>query len=102
MPGVKSFDSYMLLLPDGTAGHGADLDHLRRAAELEAMEGWLVGLRDQRPANEAPRPRRPVVVVTPLGAVGAPVGSLAVALEAASTREGTDYLISALDTLARS
>ena len=98
---VKAFDGSMLLLPDGTAGHGADLDHLRRAAELEAMEGWLLGLRDQRPANDAPRPRRPVVMVTPLGAVGAPVGVLAAALARASAREGAIYIISAFDTSSR-
>jgi hypothetical protein len=119
VPGVKSFDSFMFLLPDGTDGHGGDLDHLRRAAELEAMEGcmarqsgcvlipiaaqqgWLLGLRDQRPANDAPCPRRPVVVVTPLGTVGAPVGVLAVALARASDREGLTYLISAFDAVSR-
>jgi hypothetical protein len=94
---VKAFDGYIFLLPNGHRGHGADPDRLRLAAELQAWEGWLVGCRDQRPANGALRPRRRVAVVTLLGTVGAPVGTLAAALAAAGAREGCNYILSAID-----
>jgi hypothetical protein len=91
---VKAFDSYLFVLPNGGGTHGAHPDRLRSAAELHCYEGWLLGCRE-RPAAD-PRPRRRVVVVTPLGIVGAPIGTLTGALAAAGARHGCTYLISAL------
>jgi hypothetical protein len=92
---VKDFDGYLFVLPNGAGGHGRYPDRLRAAAELQALEGWLLGCR------EGPRPGgrrgRRVVVVTPLGTVGAPVGTLAAALAAAGAREGCTYVLAAND-----
>jgi hypothetical protein len=89
---VKGFDDYMFVLPSGAGGHGVDPDRLRSAAELQLLEGWLLGCRDRRPANDDPHRRR-VVVVTPLGAVGTPGGTLAAALARAGARDGCAYVL---------
>jgi hypothetical protein len=94
-PRVKDFDGYLFVLPNGAGGHGRYPDRLRSAAELQCYEGWLLGCR------EGPRPGgrrgRRVVVVTPLGTVGSPVGTLAAALAAAGAREDCTYLLAAND-----
>jgi hypothetical protein len=97
---VKAFTDYMFVLPSGAAGHGTDPDRMRSTAELLIWQGWLLGCRNQPPADDAPRARRRVVVVTPLGTVGAPVGTLAAALARAGAREGCVYALSALDAAA--
>jgi hypothetical protein len=68
-------------------------------AVLQGWNGWLLGCRDRRPANDDPHARR-AVVVTPLGTVGAPAGAPTAALAKAGTREGVVYVISAFDLAA--
>jgi hypothetical protein len=88
---MKAFTGYMFVLPSGAGGYGADPERLRSAAELECWEGWLLGCRDH------PRPRRRVVVVTPLGMVGTPDGTLVAALARAGARDGCDYVLVVTD-----
>ena len=83
---MKRFDGYLFVLPSGACGHGVDPERLRSAAELQCYEGWILGCRDH------PRPRRPVVVVTLLGMVGTPGGTLAEALARAGARDGCAYV----------
>jgi hypothetical protein len=95
---VRGVDRYLFLLPDGDGGHDAEPDRLFGAAVLQGWRGWLLGCRDQRPANDDPDARR-VVVVTPLGMVGDPVGTLAGALARAGVREGCIYVLFARDAV---
>ena len=88
----RRFDDYLFVLPSGAGAHGTDPDLLRSIAERRCWAGWLLRCRDQRPANDDPHARR-VVVVTPLGMVGAPTGALAAALARASAREGREYVL---------
>ena len=92
---MKAFDGYLFLLPDGDGGHGGDPDHLCAAAVLQGWQGWLLGCRDRRPANDDPRARR-AVEATPLGIVGTPVGTLADALARAGAREGCVFILTAV------
>ena len=91
---MKGFDTYLFVLPSGAGGHGTDPDLLRSVAVRRGWEGWLLGCRDQRPANDAPETRR-VVVATALGMVGVPTGALASALARAGKREGCEYVLAA-------
>jgi hypothetical protein len=97
---MMAFDGYLLVLPSGAGRHGADLDLPRSIAEQRCWQGWLLGCRDHRPANDAPRPRPRVVAVTPVGTVGKPLGTLAAALARAGARHGCTYLLPASDAVA--
>jgi hypothetical protein len=92
--GVARFDNHLFVLPSGAGGHGADPDLLRAIALQRGWEGWLVGCREQRAANDDPHARR-VVVATPLCMVGVPPGALADALARAGAREGCEYVLAA-------
>jgi hypothetical protein len=92
---VKSFDDYLFLLPGGAGGHGVDPERLRSAAELQCYEGWILGCREgPRPGGARSRRR---VLVTPLGTVSAPVGTLTAALARAGAREGCTYFLVVTD-----
>jgi hypothetical protein len=96
---MKGFDDYLFVLPNGDGGHGDDPDYLCAVAALGGWQGWLLGYRDRRPANDDPRARR-VAVVTPLGVVGTPTGTLAAALAKAGAREGCTFILTAIDAAA--
>jgi hypothetical protein len=99
MPAMQGFDGYRFLMPSGDGGHGDDPDRLCAAAALQGLDGWLLGCRDRRPANDDPHALG-VVVVTPLGVVGTPAGTLEAAVAKAGAREGCVYVISASDAAA--
>jgi hypothetical protein len=92
---MKGFDGYLFLLPSGAGGHGDDADRLRALAAFNGYEDWLLGCRDAQRAGGRHARRR--VVVTPLGAVGAPGGTLAAALAAAGALDGCDYVMATAD-----
>jgi hypothetical protein len=92
---VKDHDGYLFVLPSGARRHGVDPERLRSAAELQCFEGWILGCREgPRPGGARSRRR---VLVTPLGTVGAPVGTLAAALARAGAREGCTYFLFVTD-----
>jgi hypothetical protein len=97
---VKGFDGYMFLMPSDASRHGDDVARLRAIAEMDGLDGWLLGGRDDRRLRRGDdRPRRggrrsrSRVFAMPLAAVGTQTGTIDAALAAASTLHGvTDVL----------
>jgi hypothetical protein len=90
---VKGFDGYMFLMPSGASRHGDDVARLRAIAEMDGLDGWLLGGRDDRRLRRGGRRSRSRVFAMPLAAVSTQTGTIDAALAAASTLHGvTDVL----------
>jgi hypothetical protein len=52
--GVKPFDSYLFVLPDGDGGHGTTPTTSAPSRVLQGWQGWLLGCRDRRMTTQTP------------------------------------------------